>query len=120
MEVYPSPAEGIGLENRQGCKSPRGFESLYLLHNFKFKIDHSRINGDCKNMKNRYFRVAVFLYSGQKDICARLNKKAKIAVIEAFLAFFYFGFICLLFVNAVSAPKSERCAVQSVQRTLRY
>ena len=34
MEVYPSLAEGIGLENRQGCQNPRGFESLYLLHNF--------------------------------------------------------------------------------------
>ena len=32
MEVYPSLAEGIGLENRQGCQNPRGFESLYLLH----------------------------------------------------------------------------------------
>ncbi len=32
MEEYPSPAEGIGLENRQGCQSPRGFESLFLLH----------------------------------------------------------------------------------------
>ena len=31
-EVYPSPAEGIGLENRQGSQIPRGFESLYLLH----------------------------------------------------------------------------------------
>ncbi len=25
-------AEGIGLENRQGCQSPRGFESLFLCH----------------------------------------------------------------------------------------
>jgi hypothetical protein len=32
MEEYPSPAEGIGLENRQGCQSPRGFESLFLRH----------------------------------------------------------------------------------------
>jgi hypothetical protein len=31
-EVYPSSAEGIGLENRQGSQIPRGFESLYLLH----------------------------------------------------------------------------------------
>ena len=31
-EVYPSPAEGIGLENRQGMKVPRGFESLNLRH----------------------------------------------------------------------------------------
>ena len=35
MEVYPSSAEGIGLENRQGSQIPRGFESLYLLHFFK-------------------------------------------------------------------------------------
>ena len=26
MEDYPSPAEGNGLENRQACKSVRGFE----------------------------------------------------------------------------------------------
>ena len=26
-EEYPSSAEGIGLENRQGCQNPRGFES---------------------------------------------------------------------------------------------
>ena len=32
MQVYPSPAEGIGLENRQGMKVPRGFESLNLRH----------------------------------------------------------------------------------------
>ena len=30
MEEYPSPAEGIGLENRQGLNDPRGFESLFL------------------------------------------------------------------------------------------
>jgi hypothetical protein len=35
MEEYPSPAEGIGLENRQGCNNPRGFESLFLLHKIK-------------------------------------------------------------------------------------
>ena len=27
LEDYPSPAEGNGLENRQACKSVRGFES---------------------------------------------------------------------------------------------
>ena len=32
MEVYPSLAEGIGLENRQAARVARGFESLYLLH----------------------------------------------------------------------------------------
>ena len=31
MEEYPSPAEGNGLENRQACKSVRGFESHILL-----------------------------------------------------------------------------------------
>ncbi len=31
MEDYPSPAEGNGLENRQACKSVRGFESHILL-----------------------------------------------------------------------------------------
>ena len=30
MEEYPSLAEGIGLENRQGRNSSRGFESLFL------------------------------------------------------------------------------------------
>jgi hypothetical protein len=37
-EVYPSLAEGIGLENRQAGNTARGFESLYLLH---YKINHS-------------------------------------------------------------------------------
>ena len=32
MEDYPSPAEGNGLENRQACKSVRGFESHILLY----------------------------------------------------------------------------------------
>src|SRR5699024_12422895 len=32
LEEYPSPAEGIGLENRQGLNGPRGFESLFLRH----------------------------------------------------------------------------------------
>ncbi len=31
-EEYPSPAEGSGLENRQGLHGPRGFESLLLRH----------------------------------------------------------------------------------------
>ncbi len=34
-EEYPSLAEGIGLENRQGSQIPRGFESLFLLHFLK-------------------------------------------------------------------------------------
>ena len=33
LEDYPSPAEGNGLENRQACKSVRGFESHILLDN---------------------------------------------------------------------------------------
>ena len=32
VEDYPSPAEGNGLENRQACKSVRGFESHILLN----------------------------------------------------------------------------------------
>ena len=32
MEVYPSLAEGVGLENREAGNTARGFESLYLLH----------------------------------------------------------------------------------------
>ena len=31
MEDYPSPVDGNGLENRQACKSVRGFESHILL-----------------------------------------------------------------------------------------
>src|SRR5699024_5537344 len=31
LEEYPSLVEGVGLENRKGCQSPRGFESLFLL-----------------------------------------------------------------------------------------
>ena len=31
MEIYPSLAEGNGLENRQVGKPARGFESPYLL-----------------------------------------------------------------------------------------
>ena len=30
MEEYPSPVEGIGLENRQVVKAAQGFESLFL------------------------------------------------------------------------------------------
>ena len=32
LEDYPSLAEGNGLENRQACKSVRGFESHILLY----------------------------------------------------------------------------------------
>ena len=35
MEDYPSLAEGNGLENRQACKSVRGFESHILLFNYR-------------------------------------------------------------------------------------
>ena len=35
MQVYPSPAEGIGLENRQRINVLRGFESLNLRHLLK-------------------------------------------------------------------------------------
>ena len=34
MEEYPSPVEGIGLENRQVVKAAQGFESLFLRHSF--------------------------------------------------------------------------------------
>ena len=37
MEEYPSPAEGIGLENRQGLNGPQGFESLFLRHYFYYR-----------------------------------------------------------------------------------
>ena len=32
MEEYPSPVEGIGLENREVAKAAQGFESLFLRH----------------------------------------------------------------------------------------
>jgi hypothetical protein len=32
LEEYPSPAEGIGLENRQAGQTAQGFESPFLLH----------------------------------------------------------------------------------------
>src|SRR5699024_5020426 len=31
-DEYASLVEGVGLENRKGCQSLRGFESLFLLH----------------------------------------------------------------------------------------
>ncbi len=34
LEEYPSPAEGIGLENRQAGQTAQGFESPFLLHYF--------------------------------------------------------------------------------------
>ena len=34
VEDYPSPAEGIGLENRQMLNGMRGFKSLILLRKF--------------------------------------------------------------------------------------
>ena len=34
MEEYPSPVEGIGLENREVVKAAQGFESLFLRHQF--------------------------------------------------------------------------------------
>ena len=32
LEEYPSPVEGIGLENREVVKAAQGFESLFLRH----------------------------------------------------------------------------------------
>ena len=32
MQEYPSPVEGIGLENREVVKAAQGFESLFLRH----------------------------------------------------------------------------------------
>ena len=37
MEEYPSPVEGIGLENRQVEKSAQGFESLFLRQFFRYR-----------------------------------------------------------------------------------
>ncbi len=68
-EEYPSPAEGIGLENRQGCQNPQGFESPFLLHKFKFKFHIQRIR------------------------CGRLIKIVTIS--NDF--FFFYPFLCRLF-----------------------
>jgi hypothetical protein len=38
VEEYPSPAEGIGLENRQAGQTAQGFESPFLLHLFNLFI----------------------------------------------------------------------------------
>ena len=32
LEEYPSPVEGIGLENREVAQAAQGFESLFLRH----------------------------------------------------------------------------------------
>ena len=32
MEEYPSPVEGIGLENQEVAQAAQGFESLFLRH----------------------------------------------------------------------------------------
>ena len=37
MEEYPSPVEGIGLENRQVEKSAQGFESLFLRQFLRYR-----------------------------------------------------------------------------------
>ena len=34
LEEYPSPVEGIGLENREVVKAAQGFESLFLRHSY--------------------------------------------------------------------------------------
>ncbi len=39
MEEYPSPAEGIGLEHRQGLNGARGVECLFLRHYFLLPRD---------------------------------------------------------------------------------
>ena len=38
MEEYPSPVEGIGLENREVVKAAQGFESLFLRHSYLYVI----------------------------------------------------------------------------------
>ena len=43
LEDYPSPAEGNGLENRQACKSVRGFESHILRIISKFEMSSQTI-----------------------------------------------------------------------------
>ena len=43
MEEYPSPVEGIGLENRQVVKAAQGFESLFLRQFKKLSRDGSSL-----------------------------------------------------------------------------
>ena len=38
MEEYPSPVEGIGLENREVVKAAQGFESLFLRHLICYRV----------------------------------------------------------------------------------
>ncbi len=65
-EEYPSPAEGSGLENRQGVYAPRGFESLLLRHFLQIK----RIKfGDY--IKSRCPRAAAFFFSPKKESPSR-------------------------------------------------
>ena len=35
LEEYPSPVEGIGLENREVVQAAQGFESLFLRHLYR-------------------------------------------------------------------------------------
>ena len=35
LEMYPSPVEGVGLENQEVAKAARGFESLHLRHFYR-------------------------------------------------------------------------------------
>ena len=59
LEEYPSPAEGIGLENRQGCQSPQGFESPFLLHIFKIFIYLSSRGGAREYASLSYISVPI-------------------------------------------------------------
>ena len=42
MEEYPSPVEGIGLENREVVKAAQGFESLFLRQFYFYFISRDR------------------------------------------------------------------------------
>ena len=53
-EDYPSPAEGNGLENRQACKSVRGFESHILLYLFIYKLNSIILGSYSRGSRGRF------------------------------------------------------------------
>ena len=56
MEEYPSPVEGVGLENREAVRAAQGFESLFL----------------------RQFYVLTRLYRGVEQLVARWAHNPKV------------------------------------------
>ncbi len=55
MEEYPSPAEGIGLENRQAGQTAQGFESPFLLI---FLFQGELFSPNIEKAKESYFLLS--------------------------------------------------------------